>query len=74
MVFQNLIRINDIRNRIAHYEPICFDKDTGTISTVLVLNRYRLILEFLYWLGCNVKRILYGIDGVPKAIAVVNTI
>jgi hypothetical protein len=73
-VFQNLIRINDIRNRIAHYEPICFDKDTGAISTALVLNRYKLILELLYWLGCNVKRILYGIDGVPKAIAIVNTI
>ena len=73
-VFQNLIRINDIRNRIAHYEPICFDKDTDAVSTVLVLHRYRLIVELLSWLGCNVRRILYGIDGVPKAIAIVNTI
>ena len=74
-IFQNLVRVNDIRNRIAHYEPICFDKDTGAVSTVLVLHRCReLILELLSWLGCNVRRILYGIDGVPKAIGIVNTI
>ena len=73
-IFQNLVRVNDIRNRIAHYEPICFDKDTGAVSTLLVLHRYKLILELLHWLGCNVRKILYGIDGVPKAIAIVNTI
>jgi len=67
-VFQNLIKINDIRNRIAHYEPICFDKNTGSISTRFAENRYQLILELLHWLGCNPKRILYGIDSVPNGI------
>ena len=74
IVFQNLIRINDIRNRIAHYEPICFDKDTGAISTTLASNRYELIRDLLHWLGCNVRNILYGIDGVYKAINIVNGI
>ena len=69
-----MIRINDIRNRIAHYEPICFDKTTGSVSTTLVSNRYKLIFELLYWLGYNPKRILHGIDGVPKAISLVNEI
>jgi hypothetical protein len=73
-IFQNLIRINDMRNRIAHYEPLCFDKTTGNVSTALVLNRYKLINELLYWLGYNPKRILLGIDGVPQAISLVNAI
>jgi hypothetical protein len=67
-VFKNLIRVNDIRNRIAHYEPICFDKSTGAISSVLIQHRYNLIIEMLYWLGCNPRKILYGIDGVQKVI------
>ena len=73
IVFQDLMRINDIRNRIAHYEPICFDKDAGVISTTQVLHRYDLIRDLLYWLGCNVRSILYGIDGVVGAINIVNT-
>lgn len=74
MIFQDLIRINDIRNRIAHYEPICFDKKTGTVSTVLVEKRYNLIIQLLNWLGCNPQKILHGIDGVQKAIDSVNAI
>lgn len=73
-VFQNLIKINDIRNRIAHYEPICFDKATGTISPNLVIKRHALITEMLTWLGCKHEKILYGIDGVNKGIQILNTI
>ncbi|WP_133053869.1 CAAX protease [Niastella yeongjuensis] len=68
-IFQNLIKVNDLRNRIAHHEPICFDKTSGTISTNYAEKRYNIIVELLYWLGCNPQKILYGIDGVPKAIA-----
>ena len=48
-IFQNLVKINDLRNRIAHHEPICFEKDT--ISTNQTKKRYHLILESLSWLG-----------------------
>ncbi|HEV2479513.1 MAG TPA: hypothetical protein VGS79_07605 [Puia sp.] len=67
-VFKNLIRINDTRNRIAHYEPICFDKSTGAISAFAIQRRYDLIIEMLHWLGCNPKRILYGVDTVQNSI------
>lgn len=73
-VFQDLVKINEIRNRIAHYEPICFQKGTEMVSTTHAASRYMLILELLHWLGCNPRRILYGLDGVSRAIAVVNLI
>lgn len=73
-VFKNLIRINDIRNRIAHYEPICFDKSTGSISCIPIQRRYGLIIEILHWLGYNPKKILYGIDGVQKTIRDLNRV
>ncbi|MGB8192231.1 MAG: hypothetical protein WCF67_09945 [Chitinophagaceae bacterium] len=71
-IYENLIRINDIRNRIAHHEPICFD--AGNISVIRALNRYNLMLELLNWLGCNPIRMLYGIDGVSKACDRINNI
>lgn len=71
-IFKNLVRINDTRNRIAHYEPICFEKSTGRISSTPIQKRYALIIEMLHWLGCNPKKILYGIDGVQRAIHELN--
>jgi hypothetical protein len=74
IVFKNLFKINDLRNRIAHYEPICFDKQKQVISTGPVQRRYELVKEMLYWLGCDPVTILDGIDGVQDAIEVINNI
>ncbi|MGB8194767.1 MAG: hypothetical protein WCF67_22730 [Chitinophagaceae bacterium] len=68
IVFKNLFKINDLRNRIAHYEPICFDPQKGNISTAQVKRRYDLVKEMLYWLGCDPTTILDGIDWVEEAI------
>ena len=65
-IFQSLIKINDLRNRIAHHEPICFDGQA--ICLKKTKRRYDLILELLGWLGCNHNRLLYGIDGVKRAL------
>jgi len=67
-IFKNLVRINDTRNRIAHYEPICFERSTGLISPTPIQRRYDLIIEMLHWLGCNPPKILYGIDSVQRSI------
>ena len=71
-IFQNLVKINDLRNRIAHHEPICFEKDT--ISTNQTEKRYHLILESLSWLGCNPQQILSGIDIVHNSLSTILTI
>ncbi len=71
-VFKELVKINEIRNRIAHYEPICFEREA--ISTVPTTKRYNLILELLKWMNCHPRKILYGIDQVPKALNAINRI
>ena len=71
-IFQNLIKINDLRNRIAHHEPICFEKDT--ISTNRAEKKYQLMLELLRWLGCNPQQILSGIDMVHNSLSTILTI
>jgi hypothetical protein len=72
IVFQNLIKVNELRNRIAHHEPICFE--SNTVSTNRTERRYKLLLELLEWLGCNPKQILSGIDGVSRPLAYINKI
>ena len=71
-VFKSLNKINDLRNRIAHYEPICFD---GTkICIDRTKRRHDLMLELLGWLGYDSARLLYGIDGVNKALTCITDI
>lgn len=71
-VFDRLGQINDIRNRIAHHEPICFDG--GLISTQKVELAYQHSIDFLDWLGLNRAIILKDIDFVPMEIQYISTI
>ena len=71
-IYMMLFKVNELRNRIAHHEPICFDGNSISINRTR--RRYELIKELLTWLGCNETRLLYGIDGVPKALACIESI
>jgi hypothetical protein len=71
-IFKDLIKINKLRNRIAHYEPICFDSSTDEISSIPIQRRYELVLKILSWLGYNPKKILYGIDSVMRTAQEMN--
>lgn len=70
----NLIRINDLRNRIAYYEPVCFDKGSGTISTLAVKRRYELIKQILRWMGYVDRRMLYGVDQVRQSLKAIQNL
>jgi hypothetical protein len=67
-VFNELGRINALRNRIAHHEPICFKQNSSIIDTSFAKQNYRLILDFFNWLQINEKDLLYGIDHVNDVI------
>ena len=65
-IFRELNFINNIRNRIAHHEPICFLHDQETISTVYFLNCYRRILTLFSWMDIDTKSLLYGLDHIQN--------
>lgn len=73
-VVKMLHKLNHIRNRIAHYEPICFDKDIGLISVSYTKYRYDIIKDLLYWMGGPPEIRLYCIDGVQKALHTISSI
>lgn len=62
-VFNMLDQINNIRNRIAHHEPICFGGN-GQIDTGYVMFCHELILRLFLWMNIEAKSLLYGLDHV----------
>lgn len=71
-IFNKLKLVNNIRNRIAHHEPICFDTMGNNISTTYVLSHYREIEELLFWLDIDASDLFYGIDGIRKEVDFIN--
>lgn len=63
-IFNELAKINILRNRIAHHEPICFS--ANSISTQYVRENYNLILQFFNWMNINSSDLLYGLDHIQK--------
>ena len=65
-VFNELDKINTLRNRIAHHEPICFPSQQSIIYTGYILTEYRKILTLCEWMGIDCKTFFYGLDHVQQ--------
>lgn len=63
-IFNELAKLNQIRNRIAHHEPICFRSNSTQIDTTLVRQNYNLILQLFQWMNINSSELLYGLDHI----------
>ena len=64
-IYHKLDRINSIRNRVAHHEPICFGVG-NTIGTVYARDHYQEIIDVITYMGVNSQQLFYGVDGVIK--------
>ena len=62
-IFQELDHINNIRNRIAHHEPICFGRPIS-IDTNYALRNYARMLMLFGWMGIDGPKLVYGLDHV----------
>ena len=65
-IFNELANINDLRNRIAHHEPICFLPNNPVINTNYVRQNYNLILQYFRWMNINEAELLYGLDHITE--------
>jgi len=63
-IFNELDKINTLRNRIAHHEPICFPTGQSTIYTTYIINEYHKIQMLFSWMGIDSRAMLYGLDHV----------
>lgn len=67
-IFNELGKINDLRNRIAHHEPICFRRRTKLIDTAYARSHYLLILQLWNWMQIDGASLLYGVNHVPATL------
>ena len=63
-VFNKLKAINEIRNRIAHHEPICFRPRTTIKDTTYTQQHYSDIHELFRWMQIDEASLLYGLDHI----------
>ena len=66
-VFRELDYINKLRNRIAHHEPICFNKNQN-LDLTYVKNRHRRMIWLLQWMNIDSASLLYGLDHIDKIV------
>lgn len=63
-VFNQLAKLNDIRNRMAHHEPICFLPGQPIKDTNYARQHYNLILQLFQWMQIDEGALLYGLDHI----------
>ena len=64
-VYQKLNKINAIRNRVAHHEPICFAIG-NTIGTNYARDHFQHVTDVLQWMNITASELFYGVDGILK--------
>lgn len=73
-IFNELDKVNTLRNRIAHHEPVCFLLHEPVIDTCYILNEYQKIQTLFLWMGIDSRAMLYGLDHVQRVTAEINAL
>ncbi|MGI9192742.1 MAG: Abi family protein [Chitinophagaceae bacterium] len=63
-IYQQLASLNEIRNRLAHHEPICFKPGQSIKDTTYARLHYNLIVQLFQWMNINSKSLLYGLNHI----------
>ncbi|MBO5456530.1 MAG: Abi family protein [Muribaculaceae bacterium] len=71
-IFNELDKVNSLRNRIAHHENICFATNTSVIDTTYVINIYSKIKTLFLWMDIDSDSLLYGLDHISRICAQIN--
>lgn len=71
-IFNELDKINTLRNRIAHHEPICFPTQGAVIYTTYIMNEYQKIMMLFFWMGIDGGKLLAGLDHVHRLCRKIN--
>lgn len=64
--FDQLERINNMRNRLAHHEPVCFRNGFPIIDTSYSRRIYDLLIRLFQWMDIDESSLLYGLDHVSE--------
>ena len=71
-IFNELDKVNTLRNRLAHHEPICFYLNEPNIDTGYILTEYKKIQCLFAWMNIDSHSMLYGLDHVLSTCNKIN--
>lgn len=71
-VYHQLDKINALRNRVAHHEPVCFGPG-NTVSTAYARGKLQEIMDVFVWLDVNGSALIYGLDGIYDELDFIDT-
>ena len=71
-IFNELDKVNSLRNRIAHHETVCFATNTSVIDMSYVINIYTKIKTLFSWMGIDSNSLLYGLDHIDRVCNQIN--
>jgi len=63
-VYNELAKTNNIRNRIAHHEAICFSPTLEVKNTRFARENYAHIIQLFQWMNIDEGALLYGLDHI----------
>lgn len=72
-VYLDLTHIREFRNRIAHHEPICFDRN-GQIDTTFARRHYQLIRDYIGYLGQTPEDVIRWAEKPDEILAKIDNI
>jgi len=64
--FTQLEKVNILRNRLAHHEPVCFQIGTHTKDTSYARQNYFFVLQLFRWMEIHESSLLYGLDHIQE--------
>lgn len=67
-IFNELDEIRNIRNRIAHHEPLCFDSK-NEIHTEKTRNTYDILIKHTDWLGFEHTKLYNELDNTIEILS-----
>lgn len=73
-IFNELDKVNTLRNRIAHHEPICFYMKEPIIDTTHILHEYDKIQTLFAWMGIDGHSMMYGLDHIKTICNVIENL
>jgi hypothetical protein len=64
--FNRLAELNQLRNRMAHHEPICFLPGQSLVDTTYARQHYSLLIQIFNWMEINPNSLLFGLDHIEE--------
>lgn len=63
-VFAEIEKINNLRNRLAHHEPVCFVNSSSVKDMAYARTHYNLIINLFNWMLIDEVALFYGLDHI----------